>query len=124
MLLFKSESYACRQNRLLLSAYADAVVSYSEALKLFPPSCEEEVAACHANRAACYMKMVQQWKANPPPGVFNCALATRTSIRKSLMTALKASGARVHEKLFIRHEHSLGGEATIRKGSDEKGTLV
>lgn len=39
--------------------YADAISSYSEALKLFPLSCKEEIATCYANRAACYMKMDQ-----------------------------------------------------------------
>ena len=33
---------------------------YSEALTLYPPSCEHEIAVCYANRAACHMKMVPQ----------------------------------------------------------------
>lgn len=43
---------------LSLSDYDRAVELYSEALKLYPPSCEHEVAVCLANRAACHMKKV------------------------------------------------------------------
>ena len=41
-----------------LSDYDQAIELYSEALKLYPTSCEHEVAVCCANRAACHMKKV------------------------------------------------------------------
>ena len=40
--------------------YLKAVEYYSEALKVYPSPCEHEIAVCHANRAACYVKMVME----------------------------------------------------------------
>ena len=39
--------------------YAEAVGYYTEALKVYPPACEQEIAVCYANRGACHMKLVQ-----------------------------------------------------------------
>lgn len=38
--------------------YEKAIELYSEAINGYPPSCEQELAVCHANRAACHMKLV------------------------------------------------------------------
>ena len=35
-----------------------AIDLYSEALKVYPSECVQEIAICHANRGACYMKLV------------------------------------------------------------------
>ena len=42
----------------LQTEYAEAVQCYTEALKQYPPSSAHEVAVCHANRAACHLKLV------------------------------------------------------------------
>ncbi|XP_019864402.1 PREDICTED: tetratricopeptide repeat protein 1-like isoform X2 [Amphimedon queenslandica] len=34
-----------------------AITHYSEALKVYPPNCDQEVSVCHSNRAACYLKL-------------------------------------------------------------------
>jgi hypothetical protein len=38
--------------------YERAITLYSEALQLYPLTFTEEISICHANRAACHMKLV------------------------------------------------------------------
>lgn len=42
-----------------LADYPEAVSFYTEALKVYPTSCKQEIAVCYANRGACHMKMVR-----------------------------------------------------------------
>ncbi len=35
-----------------------AIELYSEAIKLYPSECNDELAICYANRAACNIKLV------------------------------------------------------------------
>jgi len=39
--------------------YSEAVGYYTEALKMYPPDCKQEIAVCYANRAACHLKLVR-----------------------------------------------------------------
>lgn len=39
--------------------YPEAVSFYTEALKVYPTSCKQEIAVCYANRGACHLKMVR-----------------------------------------------------------------
>lgn len=39
--------------------YSEAVGYYTEALKVYPPDCKQEIAVCYANRAACHLKLVR-----------------------------------------------------------------
>lgn len=42
-----------------LADYPEAVSFYTEALKVYPTSCKQEIAVCYANRGACHLKMVR-----------------------------------------------------------------
>ncbi len=43
---------------MFITGIEKAVEFYSDAIKLYPKECTEELAICHANRAACNIKIV------------------------------------------------------------------
>ena len=45
-------------DRTFITGIEKAVEFYSDAIKLYPKECTEELAICYANRAACNIKVV------------------------------------------------------------------